>query len=94
MEIIRQYAPNSDEVVKLRMASEEMTKNSTKGTTFTVNDCYFDLGQNWMWTTIIAHRPDGQSWQALNPRDYEKILFSKDIPATVHEIMTDKYWYE
>lgn len=94
MDTIRQYAPNSDEVVRLRMASEEMTKQSTKGTIFTVKDCYFDLGQGWMWTTIIATRPDGDHWQVLCPRDHERILTSHDIPATVHEIMTDKYWYE
>ena len=93
-EIIRQYAPNSDEYVKLSLASSELTKQSTKGTAFYVDDCYFDLGQDWMWTTIIARRTNGDSWQALCPRDYEKILLSTDIPATVSEIMADKYWYE
>ena len=91
---IRQYAPNSDEVAKLAYASAELTKRSRKGTAFYVDDCYFDLGQNWMWTTIIARRPNGDHWQALCPRDHEKILLSSDIPATVTEIMADKYWYE
>ena len=94
VEIIRQYAPNSDEVAKLTLAAEEFTKQSRKGITYKVEDTYFDLGQNWMWTTIIAYDPDCfcGSYQALCPRDYEKILYSLDIPATVAEIRTDKWW--
>lgn len=96
MEIIRQYAPNSDEVVKLTLAAEELTKHSRKGITYKVEDTWFDYGQRWMWTTIIAHDPNQSAWcesyQALCPRDYERILYSLDIPATVDEIRADKWW--
>jgi hypothetical protein len=94
MEIIRQYAPDSAEVAKLTRACEELTKRSRKGITYKVEDTWFDYGQNWMWTTIIAYDPDSftGSYQALCPRDYEKILYSNDIPATVNEIRSDKWW--
>lgn len=94
MEIIRQYAPNSDEVVRLTVASEELTRQSRKGIKYYVGDTWFDFGQRWMWTTILAHDPDSNcgDYQALCPRDYEKILYSLDIPATVAEIRADKWW--
>jgi len=42
---------------------------------YTVEECYFDFGQNWMYTTIIAKRNiDGQRWQALNPREQEMVV--------------------
>lgn len=94
MEIIRQYAPNSDEVVRLTVASEELTRQSRKCIKYYVGDTWFDFGQRWMWTTILAHDPDSNlgDYQALCPRDYEKILYSLDIPATVAEIRADKWW--
>lgn len=94
MDTIRQYAPDSDEHVKLDLAAFWLTHFSTKGTRYETDDCYFDLGQNWMWTTIIATRSDGDTYQVLCPRDHEKIIRSQDILATVKEIMADKYWHE
>lgn len=94
MEIIRQYGKHEREYLKLRTASEELTVRSGKGTVYTVGDCYFDLGQNWKWTTILARRSDGTTYQALCPRDYELILKSSDIPATVDAITAGEYWRE
>ena len=94
MDTIRQFEPDTEEYGRLRIASQEMTKASTKGTIFSVGDCYFDFGQRWMWTTIIAHRPDGEHWQVLSPADHERILSSPCIRNTVFDIMHDKYWYE
>ena len=45
-----------------------------------VEDCYFDFGQNWMWTTLIAHDTTKDpsnilsSWQALSPKDQEYVI--------------------
>ena len=94
MDTIKQYDYTTDEYAKLTIAANEMTRNSMKGTQFKVEDTYFDLGQGWMWTTIVAHRPDGERWQVLYPKQHEDIILSKDIPATIHDIMTDKFWYE
>ena len=94
MNTIRQYAPDTIEHVKLAIAACWLEHFSTKETRYEVGDCYFDLGQNWMWSTIIATRSDGDSYQALCPRDHEKIIRSQDIRATVEEITADKYWKE
>ena len=94
MNTIKVYPRNSDERVKLTEAARELTRISGNGTVYTVEETYFDYGQNWMWTTIIAHRQSGDSFQRLCPRDHEKIIMSKDIPATVAEITADKYWKE
>ena len=94
VEIIRTYAPNSDEMVKLKLACYELAQLSTKGTQYTVEDIYFDIGQGWMYSGIVAHSPDGTSWQALCPRDYESVLLSNDIRKTCEEIVSDKYWYD
>lgn len=94
METIRIYTPGEPEYIQLERAAEELTRTSPNGTRFTVKDVYFDFGQRWMWTTIIATRSARHHWQALCPRDYEKILYSSDIPATVAEITSDKYWYD
>lgn len=94
MDTIRQYTPDTVEHVKLSLASLWLTHFSTKGTQYEVGDCYFDLGQDWMWTTIIATRSDGETYQVLCPRDHEKIIRSQDILATVKEIIADKYWRE
>ena len=96
METIRQYAPNEPEHGRLVEAAQELTRLSPNGTTYSVNDTWFDFGQRWMWTTIIATRPDGTSWQALNPRDHERILRSGDgeMPETIRVIKADPYWYD
>lgn len=49
---------------------------------YTVEDCYFDIGQNWMWTTIIAHKDNSDSvlssYQAVNSKEWKLITEAKD----------------
>ena len=94
MDIIRQYAPDTPEYLKLKLAATALTHLSTKGITYRVEDTWFDYGQRWMWTTILAHDPDSNwgDYQALCPRDFEKILLMPDILNTVNEIRSDKWW--
>ena len=94
MSIIKTYAPDTVEYSKLALAAAILTATSAKGITYKVEDCYFDLGLNWMHTTIIAYDPASfcGSYQALCPRDYEKILLNGDTEATVAEIKEDKWW--
>lgn len=44
-----------------------------------VEDVYYDYGQGWIWTTIVAYRTNSDtsitSWQLLNPARHEKIVF-------------------
>ena len=94
MEIIRTYSPDTPEHKALTTASAILTAVSPKGITYTVEDTYFDYGQRWMWTTIIANDPSSTfgSYQALCPRDYEKILTTDDMLTTLSEIRADKWW--
>ncbi len=93
-ELIRTYSANTEEVKRLKLACYELEQISPYSTRYTVEDVYFDLGQDWMWTTIIAHHLSGGTWQALCPRDFERILLSDDIRKTCEEITSDKWWYD
>lgn len=45
-----------------------------------IKNIYFDMGQNWMWTTIVVTDEDtDSSWQAFCPRDWELIVEETDI---------------
>lgn len=94
MDTIRTYAPDSEAVLKLKLACYELMNRNEHGTKFSVQDTYFDFGQRWMWTTIIAKRKNGDTWQILSPRQHEDILNSDDISQTVDDIMNDKFWYD
>ena len=94
MEIIRKYAPDTEEHARLTLACSELERLSTKGTTYTVEDIYFDVGLNWWYTAIIANRPDGRSWQALCPRDWIDVIKSDDVRRTCEQIVKDRYFYD
>lgn len=52
---------------------------SEKGIRYEVKDCYLDYGQNWIWTTIIAHESDDRRYQALSPRQWKDICLATTI---------------
>lgn len=92
MEIIRTYEKGSEEYGRLEKAAEILTIISPKRRRYTVGDCYFDYGQNWMWTTILYEDDMWGTAQALNPRDYERILTSDNLLAALDEVAQDKFW--
>ena len=94
MDIIRTYSPDTDAYKRLTTAATVLTAVSPKGITYTVEDTYFDYGQDWMWTTLIANDPASVfgSYQALCPRDYELILTTDDMLTTLTAIRSDKWW--
>ena len=94
METIKVYDPKSEEYILLKIACIVLEYFARKGTRYHVADTYFDFGQGWRWTTIIATKPDGSHYQALSPRDHQKILTTQDMFATVREITSDRYWIE
>ena len=86
---LKVFLPYSEEHDKLTIAAICMTHlNKNKNMKYRVEDTYFDYGQNWMYTTIIAHnlseKPDSvlRTHQALSPREQKEILGAniKDIP--------------
>ena len=89
MDTIRIYRKDENAYKMLEKACMILTATSATNTTYMVEETYFDFGQDWKWTTIIAHRPDGTSYQALCPRDHEKIIFSTDLLKTITEIKAD-----
>ena len=70
--MITTFNNNSKEVKALKAVAEIFNATCTNGYTFTVDDVYFDIGQNWMWTTIIAEK-NNDFYQLLCPRDHELI---------------------
>ena len=59
-----------------------------------IEDTYFDLGQCWMWTTLVAHKGNDDSYQALNPKEWKQIVEATDpeqIVAAVKAMFADKY---
>ena len=94
MDTIRTYDHDTDEYARLLTAARVLTAISPKHITYTVEDTYFDYGQGWMWTTIIANNPSSTfgDYQVLCPRDHEKILLTDDMLATLSEIRADKWW--
>lgn len=44
-----------------------------------IENTYFDFGQNWSWTTIIVYKLNCNSslnsYQLLNPADHKSIVF-------------------
>lgn len=79
------------ERAKLQNFADHM--NSMPGNSniqYEVGETYFDFGQGWKWTTIIAHDRTREkdsvlgSWQALTPKDQENIL--SDYASAMDEL--------
>lgn len=58
----------------------------------TIENTYFDLSQNWTWTTIIVYKNGGHdSYQLLYPANHEKVIWGDlyDILEVAQEIKND-----
>ena len=91
MSFIRVYKPDSYEYEQLRIAAEMMTAKSATGVEYRVEETYFDFGQGWRWTTIIAHRC-GDSWQAITPREQEAIIWANDLDKETDRWFANDEW--
>lgn len=88
--IIDTFKPGSFEHEQLRIAAEMLTEKSPNGYKYYVGETYFDLGQGWIWTTILCN--SGSPWgdyQAITPAQQEEIILSKDLDATTDSLI---YW--
>ena len=90
---------NQKEYTALRLAANGLTFQSPNSVFYTVDDVYFDFGQEWMWTTIVAHGSNGDSWQALTPSEWEKLMTAEtvgevaDIVAEIgHGVLNPDRW--
>ena len=98
MSSIQCYQKHSNEYNRLRTAAAvlELLEPSLH---FDVDDTYFDYGQDWRWTTIIATDPEKKpgtvlsKFQYLSPRDQEDIVSCTDcrqIAAVCENILGKK----
>ena len=91
VKIIDVFQPGTWEHEQLRIAAEMFTRKSRNGTKYYVGETYFDLGQDWMWTTVLAYHDDYGTYQALSPRQQEEIILRTDLDAVTDEYFTDKW---
>lgn len=69
---------------------EALSPNNAK---YIVTDVYFDLGQDWMWTTIV--RKGYKECQVLSPREWGAIIFAdnaKQLGEATQDIIDDKWF--
>lgn len=78
---IRKFSADSEEFKALSAFADELNKRSIESRSsvrYRVDDCYFDFGQNWWWTTVLATNGENGSitgtWQCLSPAQHEKII--------------------
>ena len=78
-EHIRIFEPGSKEYEALQAFAGKV--NAMGGNVeLRVETTYFDFGQDWKWTTLIAHRRDMEpgsvlsSWQALTPKEQSYVI--------------------
>ena len=71
-EYIKVFDRDSKEYEKLKLAADIMSFDT--GISHYVGDTYFDFGQDWKWTTILAKDITWGAYQALCPRQQEMIL--------------------
>lgn len=76
----------------LRRASALLTAKSPNGYTYRVSECYMDYGAGLMWTTILCNGGNWGGFQALNPREWDELIFfGKDLDEFAKEHFADKW---
>ena len=93
-ETIRSYPPGTPERIALETLALVLSAISPNRTRYLVEDVYFDFGQDWIWSTICAHKPSGESWQILNPRDYAEIISGKDTLEAAADLRRGPHWLD
>lgn len=74
MSVIRIYGPDEPQYFRLKLFCDELNQRNPAAN-FRVQTVYFDFGQNWRWTTILAKsRALNMDYQVLSPAQYEQIL--------------------
>lgn len=66
-----------------------LTATSVRGFRYEVRDIYFDAGQDWMWTTIVAYDGCRTVCQCLSPREWEEVIYAE--PKELLELAEEYY---
>lgn len=76
MSAIRVYRDDEVEFWRLNRFCRELNELYPEGQ-FRVSTVYFDFGQNWQWTTILAKsRALNMEYQILSPDEHSVIISS------------------
>ena len=94
--VIEEY---TKEYTKLEAVAKMLEALSPNNVRYEVEETYFDYGQAWLWTTIIAYSPVTTfgSYQALTPREWERIINAEneyEIAEAVSDIRNGKYFLD
>lgn len=88
--IERVLNPNSKEdenlYIRMEAVASILTAYSPHNAIYKVENVYFDIGQNWMWTTIVRYRYN--ECQILYPRDWQNIM-EADTPEKLYKVIKD-----
>ena len=71
-----------------RATLEWMIENKNFRYDISIEKSFFDMGQNWMWTTFIVTDTDtDEEWQAMTPKEWLEVVNETDIGK-----LTDLAW--
>lgn len=67
---------------------EWMRENKNFRYDISIKKVFFDMGQDWMWTTFIVTDTDtDEEWQAMSPKEWLEVVNETDIGK-----LTDLAW--
>ena len=67
---------------------EWMSENKNFKYDISIKKVYFDMSQDWKWTTFIVTDTDtDEEWQAMNPKEWLEVVNETDIGK-----ITDLAW--
>ena len=68
--------------------TEWMSENKNFRYDISIKKVYFDIDQNWKWTTFIVTDEDtDEEWQAMSPKEWLEVVNETDIRK-----LTDLAW--
>ena len=67
---------------------EWMSENKNFRYDISIKKVFFDIDQNWMWTTFVVTDEDtDEEWQAMTPKEWLEVVNETDIGK-----LTDLAW--
>lgn len=85
--VLNPYSKEDENLyIRMEAVASILTAYSPNNAIYKVEDVYFDIGQNWMWTTIVRYRHNES--QILYPRDWQNIM-EADTPEKLYKVIKD-----